>query len=121
MDTASDKEDDKMSKLVGNPNGIKLWNMMSESEDASEQEYFNRLNHAATKHGVVWFTDTVEQKRTGKNQTFFQLTWYDDKKEWEVSLFLVPEGGSEEIRDRHDDDWEYIDPEIIELAEESIS
>jgi len=79
-------------QIVGDADGIKLWNMMASSDDKTEQEYFNLLNNAAAKYGKVWFSDSVTQKLTRKNQTMWKMEWNNNDSQWEVSLFHIPEG-----------------------------
>jgi len=103
-----------MSNIAGDPEGIKLWNLMSQTEDPMEREYFERINRAATEYGSVWFTDVIAQRDTKKNQAFFFMNWSQDKNTWDISLFMVPEGAAKEIRSRDEDDvWEEIDPDLI--------
>lgn len=101
------------SNIKGNPEGIKLWNLMASSEDPEEQKYFSRLQTAASKFGSVWFTDIITQRNTSRNQTFFSLKWDEKDKLWNVSLFHVPEGASKQIEDRVVDEWEDVDPDNI--------
>lgn len=81
--------------IVGNENGIKLWNLMSVSTDKDEKAFFTRLNAAAPKYGKVYFTDCVTQRETKKNQVTWLLFWNGTKIQWEVSNFLTPHGASE--------------------------
>lgn len=104
-----------MSNVIGDKDGVRLWNLMSQTEDPVEREYFNRISRAATEYGSVWFTDIVTQRETKRNQTFFFMNWAPDKNKWEVSLFMIPEGANKNTRDTADEDegWEEIDPDII--------
>lgn len=82
-----------MSNLVGDKNGIELWELMNKSNDPEEQQYLIDLNNAATKYGVIWFKDSVTQRNTGKNQTIWRMEW--NGKQWEVSKFMTPKGASD--------------------------
>lgn len=116
-----------MSNIIGDSEGVKLWDMMSRTTDPSEKEYFERLSRAASNHGVVWFTDIVAERHSGK-QPFFQLSWEQKNNQWRVSLFMIPEGATKDIDERHSeeinrniDDCEEVDPEFVEMVEESLS
>lgn len=116
-----------MTSMAGDSEGIKLIGLMAQSQDELEKEYFNRINQAATKYGQVWFTDTVAQKKTGKNQAIFYMVWEAQDQKWNVSLFMLPEGASKEIADRtevvevEDGDWEEIDPELVQAVGDTIA
>lgn len=108
-----------MSNMIGDPEGIKLWNLMSHTEDPSERKYFERINRAATEYGSVWFTDIIAQRETKRNQAFFYMNYSQKQNAWEISLFMVPEGAKKEIRNRDEDGgWEEIDPDLIVALEE---
>jgi len=102
------------NNMIGNENGVALWNLMSSTEDVLERDYFVRLNSAASKFGTVWFTDTITQRETNKNQTTWQLTWHADRATWEVTKFHIPEGVKEATSriDNHRNQPE----ELIELS-----
>ena len=100
--------------IIGNKSGVALWNMMSASEDEFEKQYFKRINAAATKFGKVWFTDTVTQRETRKNQTVWQMTWLSSKSVWEVTRFHVP-SEAKEVTDRIID-YLYPKEQVIELT-----
>lgn len=76
--------------MIGDKNGIALWNLMASTDDDLEREYFTRLNGAASKFGSVWFTDIVTQRENKNNQTIWSMKW--DGKQWEISRFYVPKG-----------------------------
>jgi hypothetical protein len=83
--------------IIGDAAGVKLWNMMASSDNAVEQEYFQRLSSAATQTGRVFFSDFVTQLETKQNQTTWKLEW--NGKDWEISLFHIPDD-VEKISDR---------------------
>lgn len=103
-----------MSDMIGNKNGIKLWNMMSTSDDPDEQSNFQRLNAAATKYGQVWFCDIVTQRETGKNQVVWHLLWNAVKSIWEVSKFHAPVD-AKEITPRMEESEEIIEIDVNDL------
>ncbi len=107
-----------MSNIVGNRNGVALWNLMAASDDELEQDYFARLNAAASKFGTVWFNDIVTQRNTRNNQTVWQLTWHADKSHWEITKFHTPEG-AQESTDRIDQ-FRFDTEEVIELGIDDI-
>jgi len=106
------------TNMVGNENGIALWSLMSSTDDELEKEYFVRLNDAASKFGTVWFTDTITQRETKKNQTTWQLTWLADRSVWEISKFHIPEGVKE--ASSRIEQYRNQPEEIIELSLEDL-
>jgi hypothetical protein len=78
------------NRITGDPDGIKLWNMMSKSDNPAEQEFFQRLNAVAPQAGRVFFSDFVTQLETNQNQTTWKLEWNGEN--WEIALFHIPEG-----------------------------
>lgn len=113
-----------MSLLVGDKNGISLWNKMVSSVNPEEQQYLQRLNDAAQKYGKIYFSDYVEQIKTKHNQATYSMVW--DGSQWKIDLFLLPEGAQvidydnlpEEIND--DSLWQEIDPNDLILVREGI-
>lgn len=106
-----------MSRIYGDENGIALWNLMATSNNRLEQEYFTRLNLAASTYGTIWFSDLITQTETKLNQTTWQMTWHADQFDWEVTKFHVPEGAeiaTERVRRFR------IENEIIELDADDI-
>ena len=85
------------SRVIGDPDGIKLWSIMSKSDDSSEQEIFKRLNSVAPLSGRVFFSDIVTQRELNSNQTIWKLEW--NGKSWEISLFHIPDG-AKRVSDR---------------------
>ncbi|KKL58399.1 hypothetical protein LCGC14_2225740 [marine sediment metagenome] len=78
--------------MIGDADGVKLWNMIATSNDAGEKEYFISLNNAASKYGVAWFYDSVTQRNTKMNQTSWKMEWDNKTSQWKISLFHIPEG-----------------------------
>lgn len=107
-----------MSNMIGNETGVALWNLMVNTEDELEKAYFARLNTAASQFGTVWFSDTVTQRETKKNQTVWQLTWHADKSEWEVTRFHIPDDVKESTQ--RIDQFKYNTEEVIELSLDDI-
>jgi len=99
-------------KMVGDPEGIKLWSLMSSSSDEGEQEYFKRINAAASKYGSVWFTDVVAERKTSSSQAIFSLKWQGKKNQWEVATFFIPQGGTKKIGSR-DEEWDLVNPDDV--------
>lgn len=99
------------TNMIGEANGIKLWNLMSTSDDAGEQSYFRSVQAAASKYGRVWFSDIVTQRETGKNQVIWEMNWDGNQSNWVVTKFHVCEGASEITPRMIADDVE----EIVEL------
>jgi len=102
--------------IIGDEEGIKLWNLMANSTDPEEQGYFKRLSMAATKFGSVWFSDVIAQRNARRNQSFFSLKWEADKKQWKVALFHIPEGAEKEIANRDTeviDEWNSVNPDNV--------
>lgn len=102
------------TKMVGDTEGIKLWNLMSSSIDKAEKEYFKRLNIVATKFGSVWFTDIIEERESSHSQAIFFLKWESDKTQWKISLFIIPKGATKEIQSRMEIEYVNVD-DIVEL------
>lgn len=108
------------SNIKGNDAGVRLWSLMSASDDPSEQEYFRRLSDAATKFGQVWFTDMITQTAQNRNQTIWRMFWNRDDQFWSIERFLIPEG-AEEMSPRlienktveSDDIWIDINPDDL--------
>ena len=88
-----------MSNITGDPDGIKLWNLLSSSNDKIERDYVEQIRKVASKHGTVWFTDIVAQKKEKRNQTTWQMSWNKGQAKWVISLFYIPEG-VQKIADR---------------------
>ncbi len=84
-----------MADIIGNANGIKLWELMSNTQDKSEAEYFKMLSVAASKYGKVFFVDSVTERNTKENQVTWSMVWDPSKSVWEVSKFHVPRGAVE--------------------------
>ena len=110
------------TSIEGHEAGVRLWNLMAGTQDAEERGYFNRLSQAATQYGQVWFTDSITQKETRRNQTVWFMFWDVNKAKWIVNLFLVPEG-ADEVNDRllpeielEDILWQDIDPNEIVIT-----
>jgi len=81
------------SKIVGDQDGIDLWNLMAASTDSIEHAYAISISNAASKFGLAWFTDIVTQ-RTKKlnNQACWRIEWNGKGSQWEIALFHLPEG-----------------------------
>jgi hypothetical protein len=80
-------------KFVGDPDGIALWYLMNSSTDKIEQEYIKSVAAAAIKYGKVYFTDIVTQRESKmNNQTTWMMIWDENKIEWNISLFHIPNG-----------------------------
>ncbi len=79
-------------KMVGDADGIKLWNIMAASDDDGEKECFISLNNSAVKYGIVWFNDIITQRNMKMNQTSWKMEWDNKESQWKVSLFHIPEG-----------------------------
>ncbi|KKM66240.1 hypothetical protein LCGC14_1483220 [marine sediment metagenome] len=79
--------------IIGDKNGIILWNLMASTDDELEREYFTRLNGAASKFGSIWFTDIITQRKSKNNQTIWNMKW--DGTQWEISRFYVPKRAKE--------------------------
>lgn len=107
-------------KLKGDLNAIKLWHLMVSSSDEKEQAYLARLSAAATQYGIVYFTDMVTERETGKSQTTWVMEWRPEEQEWEFSRFLIPDG-AKEVSDRIRDfvlEDEIVEMDIEDLEEE---
>jgi hypothetical protein len=78
--------------VVGDADGIRLWTLMASTTDAREQDYFRRLQTAASQYGEVYFSDLLTQIETGKNQTTWRMHWVADQNNWNVVVFHVPMG-----------------------------
>ena len=102
-----------MSNMVGNENGIALWNLMAMSNYQEEKDYFVRLNVAASKFGTVWFTDIITQQENKNNQTTWQLSWNHDNNNWNISNFHTPEY-AKEVTQRIKD-FRYKEIAVIEI------
>jgi hypothetical protein len=98
--------------MVGDENGIALWNLMASTNDRFEKEYFTNLNKAASKFGSVWFTDFVTQRKDRRNQTVWHLAWSGEQ--WKVSCFHVPEG-VEKVSARIKGEEELVELDIDDL------
>lgn len=105
-----------MAALMGDENGIRLWNKMASSVDNEERQYFQRLTDAAQKYGKIYFSDYSEQQKTKNNQALYSMIW--NGNDWVISLFLIPEGANI-LTYNNDDMWEEIDPNDI-IIEEAI-
>jgi hypothetical protein len=110
------------TNIAGHEVGVRLWNLMAATQDAEEREYFNRLSQAATKYAQVWFTDSITQRETRRNQAIWFMSWDANTAKWNVNLFMVPEGASE-MTDRllpeielEDILWQDIDPNEIVIT-----
>jgi len=79
-------------QLVGDKDGIALWNKLGTSKNSKEIAYFNSVSDAATKYMKVWFTNIVLQEFTCANQPIYQLTWDANNGKWIISLFHIPDG-----------------------------
>lgn len=81
-----------MVEIVGDKDGIDLWNKLGTSKSQKEAEYFKSLSDAAVKYLKIWFTNIVMQEFTCANQPIYQLTWDAKNNKWTVSLFHKPDG-----------------------------
>jgi len=108
-------------EIKGHEAGVRLWNLMASSTDAEEQAYYKRLASAASQFGRVWFTDSVTQRETKKNQTIWSMEWHAQNAVWIVDKFLVPDKATEisprlqeeEVIEIDDEEWEDINPDDI--------
>lgn len=104
-------------EIIGDSDGIALWNMMSESEDDVERAYFARICEAASKYGTAWFTDSVTQRETWRSQTLWQIVWNNKESKWEISHFCTPNGKPKTTKriDDFKEEQEMIELDIADL------
>jgi hypothetical protein len=81
-----------MVDIIGDKDGIALWNKLGTSKNSKEIEYFKRLSDAAVKYMKIWFSDIVMQEFTRANQSVYQLTWEANNNRWAVTLFHKTDG-----------------------------
>jgi hypothetical protein len=81
------------NNLAGEQDGIDLFNSLSDSTNELDLVYIESISKAATQYGRAWFTDvSVQREKLQNNQAWWNLIWNDNAKNWEVSLFCIPEG-----------------------------
>jgi hypothetical protein len=103
-------------KIVGDQDGIDLWNLIYNTTDALEKAYCDSINNAATKFGLVWFTDTVTQRsKKLNNQAVWRMEWNGKDNQWEINLFHLPEGAS-----KRSPRLETAEPEWIDVSVDDI-
>ena len=118
-----------MTTIIGDENGISLWNKMAVSPFPEEISYFNSLSAAAQQYGKIYFYDCVTQAQQRLiNQARYCMEW--DGNNWNVSLFLLPENAkiisynppppnSTTVRTDDESLWQEIDPnDVIIIVEE---
>ena len=81
-----------MYNIIGDNDGIELWNRLGSSKNKKEINYFLSLSRAASKFGKIWFSDITRQEFTRANQTIYQLAWNARNNEWNISLFHKSDG-----------------------------
>lgn len=80
-----------MSEMIGNEEGISVWNKLGTTLDEYTQSYFNTLRENAQKYRKVYFSDVVEQrKKVLNNQKVFVLEYSVPLNRWEIQLFHKP-------------------------------
>jgi len=87
------------TNIIGDPNGMALWNLMSQSQDEYEKDRYNTLINAATKFKSIWFTDVVTQRLTKNAQTVWGMRWDDVNQYWNITKLHIPDGAPE-VSDR---------------------
>lgn len=74
---------------IGDKDGIAVWDKLGSSTDPQIKDYFKALGDAASKYGVVWFQDLIEQMAGNGNQISYQVEW--NGNDWVFNVFHVPE------------------------------
>lgn len=80
-----------MSKVLGSPEGLMVWNKLASSKNEQVKEYFTRLFQCAPLRRKVYFTDFEEQlKKKLNNQKMFSMTYLEKDGNWHIELFIEP-------------------------------
>lgn len=103
-------------KIIGDQDGIDLWNLMFSSADTAERAYVVSVSNAASQHGIVWFTDIVTQySKKLNNQAIWRMEWNGNNNQWEINLFHLPEGAS-----KRSPRLSAVEPEWIDVSVDDI-
>ena len=75
--------------LIGDEQGIAIYNKIGNSQEFLDRQYFQNLFEAAGKYKSAFFSDITEQrKKKLNNQNIYWLRMIDNK--WRVDLFHKP-------------------------------
>jgi len=80
--------------IVGDTDGIRLWEFIGQSADPIDKENVELTNAVAERTGSVHFTDTVARNVCGKAQAWWHMLWVPADGQWHISCIYTPKGTS---------------------------